>query len=217
MKSKNRTAWGPLLALAIFLPMTSAQAGILGTAHDFSAKGWNTGTTFSQEICVVCHVPHNGRGALASPVGLLWNRDITSSVFDPYTSPTLKFVPGQPDGASKLCLSCHDGTIAIDRFGMNDGGAQFMTGSKNLGVDLKNDHPVSFVFDSALSVAVGTLKDPSVADSGLGGTIQNRMLRANKVQCVSCHNPHNPANNQKFLVKSNNNSALCLTCHNFGS
>ena len=213
MKSKRWTVGAGLLAAA--MPLAS-WAGIIGTKHDFSGRAWNT-TNFQQEICVVCHVPHNGRGALQSPVGLLWNRDITASVFDPYTSPTLKFVPGQPDGASKLCLSCHDGTIAIDRFGPNDGGTEFMTGSKNLGTDLKNDHPVSFVFDSALSAAVGTRKDPAVADSGMGGTIQERMLRAGKVQCVSCHNPHNPGNNPKFLVKSNNNSGLCLTCHNFGS
>ena len=217
MNARKTLIASSLRALIAFMLAVPAHAGILGTAHDFSQKAWNTGTTYSQEICVVCHVPHNGRGALQSPVGLLWNRDITSSVFDPYNSPTLKFVPGQPDGASKLCLSCHDGTIAIDRFGMNDGGSQFMTGNRNLGVDLKNDHPVSFTFDSALASAVGTLKDPSVADSGLGGTIQNRMLRANKVQCVSCHNPHNPANNAKFLVKSNNSSGLCLTCHNFGN
>lgn len=203
------------LALAVLLPL-GVRGGIIGTKHDFSGRAWNT-TNFTQEICVVCHVPHNGRGALQSPVGLLWNRDVTASVFDPYASPTLKFTPGQPDGASKLCLSCHDGTIAIDRFGANDGGTEFMTGSKNLGTDLKNDHPVSFTFDSALAAAVGTLKDPAVAPSGLGGTIKENMLRSDKVQCVSCHNPHNPANNPKFLVKNNNNSALCLTCHNFGN
>lgn len=35
-----------------------------------------------------------------------------------------------------------------------------------------------------------------------------------KVECSTCHDPHNENNIPKMLRISNNNSALCLTCHN---
>lgn len=45
-----------------------------------------------------------------------------------------------------------------------------------LGTDLSNDHPVSFIYDTTLSNTDGGLKDPSSANSGLGGTIQEDLL-----------------------------------------
>ncbi len=226
MKMKSIIKGGLALAMAAALPL-AVQAGIVGTKHDFSLASWNTDTTFATEICVVCHVPHNGIGTTDpnNPgVGLIWNREVTDPAgFTPYTSPTFLAVAGQPDGASLLCLSCHDGTIAVDKYGrmgvdpITSGvsPSYLITGRKLLGTNLTDDHPVSFTFNTALANQVGTLKDPSVALSGLGGTIQDDMLRNDKVQCVSCHNPHNPANNARFLVKSNDTSALCLTCHAF--
>ena len=41
-----------------------------------------------------------------------------------------------------------------------------------------------------------------------------------QLECASCHEPHmhgdsaNAAGNFPFLIKSNQNSQLCLTCHN---
>lgn len=206
MKTKRWTVGAALLAAA--MPLAS-WAGIIGTKHDFSGRAWNT-TNFQQEICVVCHVPHNGRGALQSPVGLLWNRDVTASVFDPYTSPTLKFVPGQPDGASKLCLSCHDGTIALGDVLSRAtpitmlGGA--LSGNALLGTNLSDDHPVSFAFDAALRTARGELADPTA----LGGRV--KLDASGRMQCTSCHDPHDNTN-AKFLVMANTASALCTTCH----
>jgi len=44
----------------------------------------------------------------------LWNHQMSSVTnYIVYTSPTLKAVVGQPDGSSRLCLSCHDGTVAL--------------------------------------------------------------------------------------------------------
>ncbi len=88
----------------------------------------------------------------------------------------------------------------------------FITGSANVGTDLSDDHPVSFLFDAALASADGGLFDPTTQSSGLGGTIDDDMLFSNKVQCASCHDPHDDAN-WPFLVKSNAASALCQTCH----
>ncbi|MBI4668291.1 MAG: cytochrome c3 family protein [Elusimicrobia bacterium] len=181
-------------------------SSIVGSRHDFSGRSWNS----HHGVCNPCHVPHFGSN---TGVGLLWNRRMNPTVFTVYSSPTMDTVLGQPDGASKLCLSCHDGTVAID-YGGYWPGSEYVAGSDNLGTDLSNDHPVSFVYDSAMAASAKTLKDPAAASSGLGGTISQDMLRDGKLQCVSCHNPHNPGNG-KFLVKSNAGSALCLTCHNF--
>jgi predicted CXXCH cytochrome family protein len=34
-----------------------------------------------------------------------------------------------------------------------------------------------------------------------------------RVECVSCHDPHNQSGTQAMLAVSNRRSALCLTCH----
>jgi hypothetical protein len=41
---------------------------------------------------------------------------VTQGTFTPFTSATLDAIVGDPDGVSKLCLSCHDGVTAVDSF-----------------------------------------------------------------------------------------------------
>jgi predicted CXXCH cytochrome family protein len=191
------------------LSLNSAQAaGIAGSAHDFSGETWSGG-----QICVTCHTPHGANTTVADAP--LWNHTLTASTFTVYASGTMNATVGAPDGASKLCLSCHDGTVALDSFGGNTSNTgDKLTGSENLGTDLRNDHPISFVYNSALATTDGGLRDPSTADSGLGGTIAAKMLISGKVQCASCHDVHNGAGVGSLLLKSNSGSALCLTCHN---
>jgi len=76
--------------------------------------------------------------------------------------------PGQPDGVSKLCLSCHDGTVALDSYG-GVNGSTIITGSALLGTDLSTSHPISMKYDAALASTDGKLWDPTSKDSGLGG------------------------------------------------
>jgi len=182
-------------------------ADIIGSAHDFSNETWNQ----TGEICVVCHAPHPSQTQVNDAP--LWNHEITTATFTPYSSSTMDATVGQPDGASKLCLSCHDGTVALDSFNGAAGG-QYISGNDLIGTDLSNDHPVSIVYDSSLASTDGGLFDPSTTSSGLGGTINSDMLFNSKLQCSSCHDVHNSTNIGKLLVKSNSNSALCLTCHN---
>jgi len=206
---------GAMVALvATVISSAPAEAGtIVGSAHDFSSTGWTGG-----QICVACHTPHNASTTVTNAP--LWNHATTTTTFALYTSPTLDSTVGQPDGTSKLCLSCHDGTVALDSFGGTTG-STFMTGSALLGTSLANDHPVSMLFDTALSTADGALADPATQTVTIGtgsqtrtGTIAAVMLRANKVQCASCHDVHNTfTNGPRLLVKSNAASALCLTCH----
>lgn len=200
------------LVLTGLMSFAGFAQNIAGSAHDFSTETWNSGAA----ICEVCHTPHNAVTISEAP---LWNHEVTITTFTIYNStvsPSFTATANQPDGSSKLCLSCHDGTVAMDNFGGQTAGTNFISGDHNLGNDLSNDHPVSFVYDTSLAASDGGLFDPNSASSGLpsGGTIQEDLLLANKLQCSSCHDVHNAAGVSSLLVKSNAGSALCLTCHN---
>jgi predicted CXXCH cytochrome family protein len=194
-------------AFLIFLSQFG-NAQITGSSHDFSAAAWNTS---NNEICIVCHTPHN---ATILPDAPLWNHALSAVTnYTLYASGTLNATMGQPDGSSKLCLSCHDGTVAIENYGGVTSGATFMSGGPLLGTALSNDHPVSFLYDAALAGADPGLQNPTTALSGLGGTINQNMLISGRMQCSSCHDVHNGAGIVGLLLKSNSHSALCLTCH----
>jgi len=180
--------------------MASAQT-IVGSDHDFSNDGWSGG-----QICLVCHTPHNAATGVSDAP--LWNHMLTSSVFNLYTNTTLNATPNQPTGVSLLCLSCHDGTVALDSFGGNTGNT-FIGGGENFGTDLSNDHPI------AISYAADTTLAPDTNPSGVTGgtTIAADLLFSGNVECASCHDVHNSSGEAKLLVKSNDASALCQTCH----
>ncbi|MFH0866524.1 MAG: cytochrome c3 family protein [Bacteroidota bacterium] len=196
-------------AFIIVLAMSTAGfSQIAGTAHDFSGSSWNT----NGEICLPCHTPHNSLGWTNGP---LWNHQLSGvAYYSVYPSGgTMQSTPGQPDGSSKLCLSCHDGTVALENYSGTTTGTYHISLTNNVGVNLSNDHPISMTYDAALSVADGGLFDPSTSSSGLGSTIDADMLSAGKVQCSSCHDVHGTPY-ISLLVKDNAGSALCLTCHN---
>ncbi len=196
-------------------PLLRAQQ-IRGSHHDFTTSNKATYNS-TGELCIVCHAPH-GTDQYAVP---LWNHNTTSQAFITYTGYKFDALPSitAPDGASKLCLSCHDGVSAINQFGgryQGPSGTPQTLGvhASNLGIDLTNDHPVSFVYNTALATLDGTLKDPATATTSLGGTIATDLLDINgKVQCPSCHEVHDKTL-YLFGKISNAGSALCLTCHN---
>lgn len=191
------------LVACILLTGRVAWTDLQGSAHDFSSTAWSGG-----QICVTCHTPHNSQTAVVP----LWSHGATTSSFSLYRSPTFRGSVTQPSGASKACLSCHDGTVALDTFGGRTG-TTFIAGRTLLGVDLSNDHPVSFVYDSALAASADGLRDPTTSPSGLGGTIRDDLLFDGKMECASCHDVHNGRSQASLLVKGNSGSALCLTCH----
>jgi predicted CXXCH cytochrome family protein len=195
-----------MMALALVAGFSAiSYAQIAGTAHDMSANGWSGG-----KICAVCHTPHNSDTSVAEAP--LWDHEVTAAVFTLYSTTTLDAVLGQPAGVSKLCLSCHDGTVALDNFGGTTTGTSFVSGDALVGIDLGDDHPVSFTYNDALAGTDGGLNLPASALSGLGGTIDADMLFAGRLECASCHNVHDDSISP-FLKKDNAGSALCLTCH----
>ncbi len=202
MKLAMRTLVGTLAVL--LLPLT-ANAQVSGSKHDFTGEGWSGG-----EICKPCHIPHNASTTVAGAP--LWNHAVTTATFTVYASPTFDATPGQPSGTSLLCLSCHDGTVALDDM-LNGGAASpsvfinsIGTGSGDVGTDLSNDHPISFTYDAAL-----VLLDPELADPTISPV--SDLLFAGQMECASCHDVHRTGSNASLLRISNAGSALCLTCH----
>jgi predicted CXXCH cytochrome family protein len=187
----------------MIVPFTAAAQGVSTTAHDFSGDAWNT----SGEICIVCHTPHDAGATADAP---LWNHTTTTATFNTYDSATMNATPGAPSGVSLMCLSCHDGTVAIDSFGTSPTTTISVTGVFNKGTDLSNDHPISMIYDVA-DTGLNPVTDPS--GTVAGGDIDTDLLFGGNVECASCHDPHDDAGVSNFLVKSNAASDLCLTCH----
>lgn len=197
-----------LTSLAVSAAFTliagSAHGALTGSGHDFTGKAWA-----ASEICLPCHTPHVDA---ATPGAPLWNHELTTETFTAYTSGTMNadMTGWAIDGASKICLSCHDGVTALDNFGGKTTGVITMTteypGSAAIvGTVLTNDHPVSITYDQTLIDADGGLQPLGTASAYLDG---------GKVQCSSCHDVHNTAGIAGMLRESNAGSAICIKCHN---
>jgi predicted CXXCH cytochrome family protein len=192
-----------------FAPEIIPAAGIVQSKHNLSVSGPGTVKASAEKpVCEFCHTPHHA--GQAQP---LWNKDIPEILYTTYQSSTLKAAVGQPNGASKLCLSCHDGTIALGLIRSQtlpvpfSGGVTVMpAGRTNIGTNLSDDHPVSFVYDATLAVQNGQLEHPANLRRPV------KLDHFGQLQCTSCHDPHNDQYG-KFLVMENISSALCNTCH----
>ncbi len=198
------------IALSLIFHDGNGEArSIVLTKHNLSVSGPGTiKATVEKPVCEFCHTPHH-----AGQVQPLWNKDIPEILYTTYQSSSLKAAIGQPNGASKLCLSCHDGTIALGQIRTESqiipfagGVVKMPAGRTNLGMDLSDDHPISFTYDNSLAIQSGQLEYPS----NLRGVV--RLDRFGQLQCTSCHNPHDDQYG-KFLVTGNSYSALCVTCH----
>ena len=186
------------IILIIVSYISIAQGQIENTPHDLSAiAGGNA--------CSFCHTPH---GAISGTP--LWNHQLSDAVYKIYQSSSLEASVGQPTGSSKLCLSCHDGTVALTESlsnGGTSGAAYIQPGASNLGTDLSDDHPISFVYSESLAIQDVQLRSPLAIPEQL------KLDQAGELQCTTCHDAHN---NQygKFLVMPNRQSELCVSCHN---
>jgi len=246
-----------IVAVMLAFALAAGAAGVRGgrvadvrnTKHNLSvASSGTVKATSETQVCVFCHTPH-----AASPgVTPLWNRALSNTTYTVYTSSSLdaNAIQGaldQPGGSSKLCLSCHDGTLAIGNVnvlsgsgsattqgsmaismsgtgvgGAMPGGAGATTGfTRNLGVTLTNDHPISVSYTSALSTRDGELRGVDASQRwrpGVGDVLGVRSSgfsprlpleptgagRTGQVQCATCHDPHiretdATKGNQKFL------------------
>jgi len=204
-------------AMLLALRPAPAFSAVAATKHNFSvlsSSAIKTGTT--TKICVFCHAPHN-----TNPSGPMWNRADSGATYNIYQSDTVVATMGQPTGSSKLCLSCHDGTIAIGSLlnltGVTGPTTLPVTGpgvtsgkltsasTAFIGTDLRDDHPISF--DYALSSPANVEIKASTALPA-----EVKLDKNNMVQCTSCHDPHGTIY-PEFMVTSLENGVLCAACH----
>ncbi len=201
----KRFYWALGLIATLVAPDAWAAQDVANTRHNLSTVTpvgvtRTFASTTIEEICVFCHTPHN-----SLPAAPLWNHLPTAAVsYTRYSSTTMTASPGQPTGKSRLCLACHDGTVALGALNNppagNDMAATLLTGRTHLGTDLSDDHPISFDYDAAVP---GELVDPVTIDLPLEGT---------QLQCTTCHDPHE-RDLVPFLQKTTADGLLCTTCH----
>jgi len=208
---------GVVAACLLALGASSAAAQVVGSAHDFTTTSGPAGFAFytrSSGTCSACHTAHNA----ASTDAPLWMHSTTAATFDAYSSPTMNAVAGQPVGVSRACLSCHDGTVAVNSLwnghadsvyvGGTVTGAVYITGERGLiGTDLTDDHPVSVQYDAG---------DPDMNDlTTVQGIFPLYGASRNMVECGSCHDPHTPGSNGLFFrATPATYRSRCLVCHN---
>jgi predicted CXXCH cytochrome family protein len=213
-----------------------AKGSIINSPHNLSVSGGKGahGIAYDEiRVCVFCHTPHNAVNA--DSLAPLWNRALPAAG-RPYTmydsdtfSQKVSQRPTAPTGASRVCLSCHDGTLALNSYGgtvLRGGG----TGSAditmpsdpniaknaNLRTDLSDDHPISFPYTGDLA-AKANLITPEALHPAV------KLSKNGNLECTACHDPHdNEFGN--FLVMNNGDptkpeynpavtSPLCVACH----
>jgi predicted CXXCH cytochrome family protein len=196
-----------LTAIPIFA--ISHKTAVIGSQHDLSVTGGGPVKSAVSDACIFCHAPHNVQPNITP----LWDHALSAQSYTTYTSTTYTSGAQTPaSGTSKLCLSCHDGTVAVG-LTVTQGliaTSGTMNAADNLTSNLSNSHPVSMKpaddgsLASSLFATPSSTKDPAV------------LLVAGKVECTTCHDPHVPNNDTllpMFLARSNSNGTLCLACH----
>lgn len=196
-------------------------ADVLGS-HNMAPASGSPITGNLGSPCLYCHAPHSGiEGSPGISGTPLWSQKLSSvQSYQMYSSTTMvnKTNASPPLGSnSTLCLSCHDGTVALGT--LTPYGQVSMTGtlantSADLGTNLQSTHPFSFVtpLQAAPDLWPSLSANPATTQDATGAVT---LLNGN-VECGSCHNPHvqNIDASGDFLVIDNSQSALCLACHN---
>jgi len=178
------------LAFASLALLSSvAAAGIADTPHNLSSTGAIVGQNKfdgTAQICVFCHTPHAADTTAAAP---LWNKAIplanTYTTYDALNTSSLDGEILAVGSVSAACLSCHDGTQAMDNMvnapgsgsvalagtwsGANQTGGKITGAFSNLGADLRNDHPIGIEYCGGGLTGSGATASGTCADSDFVG------------------------------------------------
>ena len=229
-------------------------SGIYQTAHDINFKVAGV-RDVQDRLCAFCHTPHHAYTATdPAPVGPvlaasgyapLWSHGVSTANYTPYASATFDVKGGVSMandpliGPSRLCMSCHDGTVALDTY-YGQTGTHFISNGANtyfgaqpkIELDGLKTHPIGF--DATTLQAAGVTQDthlwPNMLTSNYRGnnapaslTVASRLFQGQYFTCSTCHDVHNKLNDTSasipvgtqnyFLLGGRTNSALCTTCH----
>ena len=221
------------MAAGLFLTLLplAGRAGLAGGPHDFSAL---TGG----HSCEVCHIPHVN-SIESDYTNPKWHRhsptNSTYVTYDQGNSATFKALNLTVQlGTSVACLSCHDGSMAVNQsyagstaayaptFAIETASATYGafdppapgTPGPHLGrIDLTHMHPVGVSYTQAAAA------DPTLRPIGGARSLLGQMLKGARrsVECSTCHDIHgilgDSGRTPCALIVSPNNAALCETCH----
>lgn len=155
------------------------QGGIANTRHNMtqSTELSNGGATMNNsrnnygEVCVYCHTPHGANTSAGAP---LWNRSLatgtTYQTYDKLNTSTLTQTVSQPGAASLPCLSCHDGSQAVDAIINMPGSGQYSPSAQ----------PWTYVATGGVTRLATNHRGLAVGYTSTGGATTS---------CMSCHNP----------------------------
>lgn len=172
----------------------SYAGGLIGSKHDFSDGG-----RIPRDLCTACHTPH----ITNAQAPLLVRRPAA-------TQPTRSYrtAVGDLNDASLICLSCHDGTIAPDVYAGTHAIQWFdlSTGGVDPGKTRLTSHPIGVAYPP---------RNTATAYNSAAAAEQKGKVRFydGRVQCTTCHDPHNTGRHKGMLRASNERSRLCLACH----
>ncbi|WP_136516093.1 cytochrome C [Geomonas edaphica] len=210
------------LSTSMAFALTAPRGGVAGSIHDMNQ--YPGATKDSQgRVCAFCHTPHHA-ATDGNDYLPLWSHVLPTTSYVPYNTATIDATidpSTMMEGPSKLCMSCHDGAIAVDtHYSTTDNGSKHLSGDSfgNAALaenaSLSNDHPIGFVFDAVAAGnpdtgAPGTStekgKDNYIKTSGAkyDGNLDTTMTVASRLYngsqgaimtCATCHDVHNKKN-----------------------
>jgi hypothetical protein len=218
-------------------------SGIYQSPHDirYAVPGI---TDVQDRLCAFCHTPHHALDATGGP---LWSHAVSTQNPAAYSSPSFdtKGIPINDAylGDTRLCMSCHDGTVAVDSYYGNTGSNYLSNGTNTvftnmpmLGTNMSQNHPVGFdllaVIAASPSGAGGSpnlnsnlsASSTYLGNSNTSVTVGSRLFAGQYMTCRTCHDVHNQKNSTQnsikpgtphfFILGGQLNSGLCITCHN---
>ena len=163
--------------LALLALSSMATASVVNTKHNLGATSNNQSalgnggpgsdgpsnhTTATTEICIFCHTPHGGDQTTTAPI---WNRATGTATYLRYSSLgrlTFDAKEAPVGSVSAACLSCHDGTQAMDAV-INSSGSDSI-GTEDTGTGVKGN------FSQGRAMGNGTFKGVTTGFTGAGGT-----------------------------------------------
>ncbi len=240
---------GPLYGKPLRDPSTGLANGNL---HDLSADNTTNPVhaVSDTRVCVFCHTPHS-----ASAESVLWNRGFPQTfgsfplyggniggvaIRDDATSQaSSQYGVDYPNGASRMCLSCHDGATAVGSVLV---GGPIATNVTTLGdlplptldplvdqkiVDLAVSHPISFKYDATVRGNINNWHTVVKGDGktyGLTDPAMTPLDSQSRMQCTTCHDPHNdnratvgyPFWRHATGIIVDPYTDVCNNCHNAG-
>ena len=178
-----------LASLALVAGSASAAlTGISNTKHNLTSTGSGPNKqTSTEQICVFCHTPHAANTSVEAP---LWNKGLPpASGYTTYSTANSSTIDGEVLGVgsvSAACLSCHDGTQAMDNLVNAPGSGNYTSGGSNqayvwtaggeligaagnsianLGPNLRNDHPIGIQYCGGGITGTGTTVNGTCRDT----------------------------------------------------